>query len=130
MNRYFQEVLDAHELISIWLGSIDTPSTVCDSLLARFSSAFTMVTPAGHLLDYPALAAFFRQQAGAKLGLQIKIEAMQLIAEDPSGATVSYCEWQKLPNQQPTRRFSTVVFQLLEDQQIIWRHLHETALAE
>ncbi|SUE06443.1 Uncharacterized protein conserved in bacteria [Pantoea agglomerans] len=45
MNRYFKEVLDAHELIRNWLCNIEAHDEVCEELLARFSPAYSMVTP-------------------------------------------------------------------------------------
>lgn len=128
MNRYFQEVLDAHELIRRWLGDANTPAGVCDNLLARFSPAYSMVTPGGGQLDYTSLTSFFRTQYGAKAGLNIDIENMQLIAESAAGATVTYQERRQLPGHDATLRFSTVVFESGTDNQVIWRHLHETAL--
>ncbi|RLZ07878.1 DUF4440 domain-containing protein [Acinetobacter sp. 2JN-4] len=128
MNRYFQEVLDAHVLIRRWLGDVSIPYEVCEDLLARFSPAFSMVTPNGDQLNYKSLTAFFHTQCGAKSGLEIEIDNMQLIAESATGATVTYQEKQKLLGGAPTLRFSTVVFELGKDSQVIWRHLHETAL--
>jgi len=130
MNRYFQEVFDAHQLIRHWLGDATSPQEVCDTLLARFSSAFTMVTPGGEQLDYTSLCAFFRTQRGAKAGLEIAIENMQIVAESATGATVTYQERQQIPGQDATLRFSTVVFTQGENGQVIWRHLHETWLVK
>ncbi|MHC5178435.1 DUF4440 domain-containing protein [Serratia rhizosphaerae] len=128
MNRYFQEVLDAHTLIRRWLGDGDSPVAMCDDLLARFSPDYSMVTPGGALLDFPSLTTFFRAQCGARPGLEIEIDNMQLIAESAAGATVTYQERQQLPGQEATLRFSTVVFELGADNQVVWRHLHETML--
>ncbi|MCR4457330.1 MULTISPECIES: DUF4440 domain-containing protein [unclassified Pseudescherichia] len=128
MNRYFQEVVDAHALISHWLGDETAAIEVCEALLARFSPAYSMVTPGGAMLDFTALNAFFRAQRGAKRGLRIDIENMQLVAESTGGATVTYQERQQLPGQNATLRFSTVVFVSEPDGTVRWRHLHETAL--
>jgi len=128
MNRYFQEVVDAHALISYWLGDETAAIEVCEALLARFSPAYSMVTPGGAMLDFTALNAFFRAQRGAKRGLRIDIENMQLVAESTGGATVTYQERQQLPGQNATLRFSTVVFVSEPDGTVRWRHLHETAL--
>ncbi|MDC9595088.1 DUF4440 domain-containing protein [Xenorhabdus sp. IM139775] len=130
MNRYFQEVLDAHELIRCWLGDSSTHPDVCENLLARFSPAYSMVTPSGALLDYTTLNTFFRTQCGAKAGLQIEIEYMQVIAESDKGATVTYQECQIIPEQSSTLRFSTVVFELDHEGRVIWRHLHETSMPQ
>ncbi len=128
MNRYFQEVLDAHELIRCWLGDEAASADVCETLLARFSPAYSMVTPGGAMLDFTTLASFFRAQRGAKKGLHIDIENMQLVAESAGGATVTYQERQQLPGQNATLRFSTVVFESEPDDTVRWRHLHETFL--
>ncbi|MGB7997277.1 MAG: DUF4440 domain-containing protein [Photobacterium halotolerans] len=128
MNRYFQEVLDAHVLIRRWLGDASSPIEVCEDLLARFSPAYSMVTPGGDQLDYTSLTSFFRTQRGVKPGLEIEIDNIQLIANGAAGATVTYQEKQQLPGLDATLRFSTVVFELGMDNQVVWRHLHETAL--
>lgn len=75
------------------------------------------------LADY-----IFPRPAGARPGLEIEIDNMQLIAESAAGATVTYQERQQLPGQEATLRFSTVVFELGADNQVVWRHLHETML--
>lgn len=128
MNRYFQEVVDAHELIRHWLSDETAPDEICETLLARFSPAYSMVTPGGAMLDFTALASFFRTQRGARKGLHIDIENMQLVAESAGGATVTYQERQHLPGQNATLRFSTVVFESDPEGAIHWRHLHETSL--
>lgn len=129
MNRYFKEVLDAHELIRDWLGDPDAQVEICDDLLSRFSPAWSMVTASGALLDFPALDRFFRTQRGARQGLSIDIEEMQIVAENENGATLIYKERQHIPGENTTCRFSTVVFEIDPDGKIIWRHLHETMLA-
>ena len=130
MNRYFKEVLYAHELIRNWLGNKDAHDDVCEGLLARFSPEYSMVTPGGALLDFPALSAFFRTQRGARPGLDIDICNMQIVAESERNATVVYKEMQQLPGQSATLRFSTVVFEVNDAGQIMWRHLHETSLSK
>lgn len=128
MNPYFQEVLDAHDLIAEWLGNPQAEGEICDRLLARFSPDYSMVTLQGGQLNLSALTDFFRTQRGARPELKIEIAEMSLIAESPTGATVSYQERQQQPENNSTLRFSTVVFEKRDGGQIIWRHLQETAL--
>lgn len=56
MNPYKEEIIHAHAAIENWLskgmGSLE-------ALIARFAVDFTMITPGGICLDYPALGAFF-----------------------------------------------------------------------
>ncbi|QCA06303.1 DUF4440 domain-containing protein [Pantoea vagans] len=130
MNLFMKEVLDTHELIKEWLGNETAKDEVCEDLLARFSPAYSMVTTGGGLLDFTTLNSFFRTQRGARPGLAIEISDMRVIAECDTGATVVYKELQQLPDQSPTLRFSTVVFESKPNGKIIWRHLQETALPQ
>ncbi|MGL5585888.1 MAG: DUF4440 domain-containing protein [Plesiomonas sp.] len=128
MNRYFQEVLDAHVLIGRWLGDTNTPQEICEQLLTRFSQNYTMVTPYGQQLDNTALNTFFRTQRGTKAGLEISIENMQLVTQSETGAIVTYQERQQRSGHNVSLRYSTAVFELDKAGNISWRHLHETAL--
>ncbi|EOY8911315.1 DUF4440 domain-containing protein [Salmonella enterica subsp. enterica serovar Montevideo] len=65
MNPYKDEIIHAHAAIESWLskgiGSLE-------ALIARFAADFTMITPGGVCLDYPALGAFFQAQRGCRPG--------------------------------------------------------------
>lgn len=128
MNRYFKEVMDAHELIRNWLGNSAADDGVCEKLLARFSPAYSMMTMGGVLLNFNQLNSFFRTQGGARPGLNIEITDLQIVAESEGGAIVTYKERQEIFAQAATLRFSTVVFELNQDGSVIWRHLHETSM--
>jgi len=52
---------------------------------------------------------------------------MQIVAESEQGAIVVYKALQRLPGQQNTLRF---VFELHQNGDVIWRHLHENALSQ
>ncbi|MCE0846519.1 DUF4440 domain-containing protein [Buttiauxella sp. A2-C1_F] len=123
MNRYIQEVIEAHVAIENWLGKGEGD---VQALLARFSPVFTMVTPGGKTLNFDTLSAFFQAQPAAKPGLKISLEEITVIAEWPAGAVVSYSEWQSLPGQEKTLRYSTVAFSKT-DSALLWLRLHETA---
>jgi len=127
MNRFVKEVFDAHELIQRWFSDATAPQSVCDELLARFSPAYSMVTLTGKQLDYPTLCGFFAAQRGAKTGLQIEVEHPVLVAESAEHGVVTYRERQQLPGETATLRYSTVVFEVDGQGQVLWRHLHETA---
>ncbi|WP_343463102.1 DUF4440 domain-containing protein [Pantoea sp.] len=127
MNRYLQEVRDAHVLIQRWLGDVNADDALGDALLARFSASFSMVTPHGALLDVNALRSFFRAQRGARPDLQITIAEARVLTQHAHGATVFYQEWQQLPGQPAMPRFSTAVLTCDDAGEILWQHLHETA---
>lgn len=124
MNPYKDEIIHAHAAIESWLskgmGSMD-------ALIARFAADFTMITPGGVCLDYPALGAFFQAQRGGRPGLVIVVEHIDPVAEWPEGAALRYRERQQLPGQAETVRWSTVILKR-ERGRIVWRHLHETTV--
>lgn len=123
MNRYIQEVIEAHVAIENWLGKGEGD---VQALLARFSPVFTMVTPGCKTLTFDSLSAFFQAQRGAKPGLKISLDEITVIAEWPGGAVVSYSEWQSLPGQENTLRHSTVIFSNAGSD-LLWLRLHETS---
>lgn len=122
MNLYKEEIIHAHAAIENWLskgmGSLEV-------LIPRFAADFTMITPGGVCLDYPALGAFFQAQRACRPGLVIMVEHIDLVAEWPEGAALRYRERQQLPGQTETVRWSTVILKR-ERGRIVWRHLHET----
>ncbi|EAX8226185.1 DUF4440 domain-containing protein [Salmonella enterica] len=124
MNPYKEEIIHAHAAIENWLskgmGSLE-------ALIARFAVDFTMITPGGICLDYPALGAFFQAQRGCRPGLVIVVEHIDLVVEWPEGAALRYRERQQLPGQAETVRWSTVILKR-ERERIVWRHLHETTV--
>lgn len=124
MNPYKDEIIHAHAAIENWLskgmGSLE-------ALIARFAADFTMITPGGVCLDYPALGAFFQAQRACCPGLVIVVEHIDFVAEWPEGAALRYRERQQLPGQAETVRWSTVILKR-ERGRIVWRHLHETTV--
>ena len=128
-NTYFDDVLATHVLIRKWLGGEAVSAQDCDALLARFSPAFTMISPAGKQLDHAGLTAFFRAAGGSRPGLQMHISDLVLIQENAAGASVSYREYQSLPGGESTQRLSTVVYETTPAGTLLWRHLHETWVA-
>ncbi|ANF76987.1 DUF4440 domain-containing protein [Salmonella enterica] len=122
MNPYKDEIIHAHAAIENWLSK---GMGNLEALIARFAADFTMITPGGVCLDYPALGAFFQAQRACRLGLVIVVEHIDLVAEWPEGAALRYRERQQLPGQAETVRWSTVILKR-ERGRIVWRHLHET----
>ena len=96
MNIYTTEIIDAHIAIEAWLGRGEGD---CAALMARFSDAFTMITPGGATLDKPALVNFFQAQRAARTGLSIRVDDVELLAEWESGAVLRY----RLSMQSPHR---------------------------
>ncbi|KMV66945.1 hypothetical protein AI29_15930 [bacteria symbiont BFo2 of Frankliniella occidentalis] len=127
MNRYFQEVIDAHHLISDVLGKQDASGDKRSQLLSRFDHGFIMIAPTGAIFDHQQLVDFFEQQQGSRPGLKITLFDFILIAEDEKNAIIAYKERQDFPDKPSTLRYSTLVFSH-EQGRLQWRHLHETFL--
>ncbi|MCQ7718981.1 DUF4440 domain-containing protein, partial [Salmonella enterica] len=89
MNPYKDEIIHAHAAIENWLSK---GMGNLEALIARFAADFTMITPGGVCLDYPALGAFFQAQRACRLGLVIVVEHIDLVAEWPEGAALRYRE--------------------------------------
>ena len=119
MNRYIAEVIATHVAIENWLNQGEGSA---DALMRRFSPDFTMIPINGMRMDHQAVSAFFHGARASRPGLKI------VLAEWRDGAAVSYREIHALPSKAETARWSTVLFRLQEEK-IIWRHLHETAIA-
>jgi len=123
MNRYIQEVLDAHVVIENWLsqgeGSIE-------ALMLRFSADFTMIPTNGIRMSHQVVSAFFKCACARRPGLKIVVDSAALLAEWQDGAAVEYCETPCQPGKEKSVRWSTVIFRQ-QEKKVIWQHLHETA---
>jgi hypothetical protein len=124
-SEYFEEVIQAHEAIERWF-AVEENEAALESLLTRFSSEFSMVTPLARVLDLEALSALFRMAGGKKTGFKIELSELCGIALHERGATVSYREQQTDASGLNTDRRSTVVFEKNKSGRVIWRHLQET----
>lgn len=99
-----------------------------EALLHRFSPEFSMIPINGMRMDHQSVSAFFREARASRPGLKIVIDNAAILAEWHDGAAVLYREIHALPGKADTARWSTVLFRQQEEK-ILWRHLHETALA-
>lgn len=125
MNRYIAEVIAAHVAIENWLNQGEGSA---EALICLFSPDFTMIPINGTRMDHQAVSAFFLGARASRPGLKIVVDSAAILAEWRDGAAVSYRETHALPGKAETARWSTVLFRLQEEK-IIWRHLHETAIA-
>ncbi|MCF9000173.1 nuclear transport factor 2 family protein [Acinetobacter nectaris] len=127
MNIYFQEIVDAHQLIMQILSTPHRSEENYRQLIARFSDQFSMITTTGVLLDYEKIKSFINTQFGSKQGLKIDILDMKIVSENENYIIVLYQEKQQIADGDPNFRFSTVIFKQVNNQ-IIWEYLHETLI--
>lgn len=122
MNRYINEVIDAHVAIETWLSRGEGEP---ESLLDRFSREYTMIALSGAKLDFATLSHFFTQQRASRPGLKIVVDQISILDEWDTGAVLLYREKQSRPDHEATTRWSTVVLRQQEGK-LRWLHLHET----
>ena len=125
---YFDLVSETHVEIEGWFSGLEPG--VLPMLLGRFSPEFSMITPGGKVLDADGVEALFEQLRGARPGLNISLSEFTGIAHYAGGAVVSYRELQEEHNGNRTDRRATVVFEKAADGKVLWRHLHETFIAD
>jgi hypothetical protein len=94
---------------------------------------FSMVTPAGEILDRDAVLQFVREgyatvDAAAPLRIEIRNVVDRVVSGDE--ALVTYEEWQFAGDRLQSRRTSTAFFipAPATPAGVVWRHLHETAV--
>ena len=108
-----------------------------DAKFARFTAAlhpdFSMVTPAGEILDRDTVLQVVREghasvDSTAPLRIEIRNLVNRLVSDD--GAIVTYEEWQFTGDRLQNRRTSTAFFirSPAAPAGVVWRHLHETAV--
>ncbi|MBB1624206.1 hypothetical protein [Achromobacter sp. UMC71] len=122
-------VHDAHALIEQWIGQADLPPDTLPRLLAHFSDDFSMVPPDGQRLPDGALPGLFARVAGSRPGLRIGIDELAVRHTDAGSAVLTYREshaW----NGGATVRRATAGFVAAADGRPLWRHLHETWVAD
>ncbi|MFP3517381.1 DUF4440 domain-containing protein [Pseudomonas sp. SIMBA_077] len=127
-SSYFDLVSETHSEIEGWLSGL-TPG-VLPTLLARFSPKFSMVTCTGKVLNADGVEGLFEQLRGTRPGLTITLSEFQGVALHAEGAVVSYRELQEEHNGNRTDRRATVVFERNAKGVVVWRHLHETFVAD
>jgi hypothetical protein len=131
MNKhYFETITDTIAQIQHWLNGSHSSATELHALQSRFTPDFSMTTTQGVRLDYAGLATFFQAAAGSKPGLVLEVRDLTLLQESQTGAVVSFCEVQTLPNGSSDRRYSTALLQSGKNKQLHWRYLQETSCLE
>ena len=126
-SPYFDRVEETLAEIENWFSGL---SSVLPTLLARFSDEFSMITPSAKVLDLDGMEELFEQLRGTRPGLVITLSELKGIALYNEGAVISYRELQEVDNTLLNDRRATVVFEKDASGKVLWRHLHETFIAD
>ena len=128
--NYEREVIELHDFFVNWLqGKLSETPAAFERVQAVLSSDFLLITPDGKITDGETLLAGIRAAHGARPGLRMWIEAVQLRQQIDNLLIVTYQEWQA-ENDNTTARISTAVFQVdaSTPHGLRWLHVHETWL--
>lgn len=121
------EIHALHVLIEDWFNA-RIPVSALDTLMACFADDFCMVGVAGQRLDRDAVQALFAGSHGARPGLVIAIESLQVTALPTPLALLRYREGQGVGSAAMRWRESLAVLRL-EHGCWRWLALHETPCA-
>jgi len=126
------EIRELHEFFQDWfLGRLPAGDESFQRFARAMDPAFTMITPAGALVDLADLTARLRQAHGSRAdsGFTIRVRPVSVLKLDDGLALAVYEEWQSGPEGESAWTSSAL---LRRDKTapggIRWLHVHETYL--
>jgi hypothetical protein len=127
------EVVALHDFFTCWFtGALPrTDSDFAKGLGDHLHPAFEMVQPSGEIFDHDGTLSGLRQAWGVNPDFRIEIRDVRILGVWPGLVMAEYVEAQfGARNSVPSDnlRRSTALFERQGDR-LLWRHLHETALA-
>lgn len=117
------EIHHLHDKLQAWFRA-DMGADALDDLMAHFCADFSMVGIAGRRLDRPAVQALFAGGHGARPGLQISIDATQVVDAPSPLAVLRYREGHAVGEGETAWRESLAVLRQ-EGGRWRWLALHE-----
>ena len=126
------EIERLHVFFVGWFRGTLAPEAYDTDFLDHVHPEFEYVMPAGRLLTRTETAESMRGAHGTNPDFDIEIRSPRLLGAFPEARLIhaTYDEWQTgAKNSTPpdNLRRSTVLFQV-ENDRLLWRHIHETAL--
>lgn len=116
-----------HDKLQAWFRA-DVDTDALEDLMAHFSADFSMVGIAGRRMDRKAVQALFEGGHGARRGLLISIEAVQVVDAPSPLAVLRYREGHSVDGGAPAWRESLAVLRQ-EQGRWCWLALHEVTAA-
>lgn len=116
-----------HDKLQAWFRA-DVDTDALEDLMAHFSADFSMVGIAGRRMDRKAVQALFEGGHGARRGLLISIEAVQVVDVPSPLAVLRYREGHSVDGGAPAWRESLAVLRQ-EQGRWCWLALHEVTAA-
>ncbi|MCE1117411.1 MULTISPECIES: DUF4440 domain-containing protein [Pseudomonas] len=125
--RAEHSIQHVHELIQmVFSRPVTETQAVFGGLMAVFAEDFSMVSPTGTLFDRQQVEQLFKRLAGARPGLEIEIEEVQVAWRAGVNVAMRYKEVQRLQGVTQAR-WALAILECSE-RGVVWRCLHETAV--
>ncbi|MCU7240155.1 DUF4440 domain-containing protein [Pseudomonas peradeniyensis] len=117
-----------HELIQmVFTRPAAETHSVLGGLMAVFADDFSMVGTTGTLVSRPQVEQLFKGAAGTRPGLQITISDVQRVWQVGLNVAMRYKETHR--SQGMTQARWSLALLECSDRGVVWRCLHETAIA-
>lgn len=127
--RAKRSIHHVHELIHmVFTRPASETQAVLGGLMAVFAEDFSMVGTQGKVLGRQHVEQLFRGAAGARPGLEIVLSEVQVVWQAAATVAVRYKETHRLEGVE-TARWSLAILECA-GQGVVWRYLHETAIAQ
>ncbi len=133
LGEVHAEVVALHDFFTAWFnGTVDRTDAIFNHGLGdHLHSDFEMVQPSGVVFDLDGTLGGLRQAWGVNPDFRIEIRDVRILGEWPGLVLAEYVEAQfgarnTIPSDNLRR--STALFER-KGGRLLWRHLHETALA-
>ncbi|MEM7424215.1 MAG: hypothetical protein AAF334_10870 [Pseudomonadota bacterium] len=130
MSDAVEEIIRLHDFISGWFRGEIEPGEFDAGFGDALHPSFENIQPSGAVLTRSDLLEPILAAHGRNSDFRIIIEEPRVLATWPTLILATYVEFQTgARNSAPeNRRRSTVLFE--QQDRLVWRHLHETALPE
>ncbi|QXI40337.1 DUF4440 domain-containing protein [Pseudomonas xantholysinigenes] len=126
--RAERSIHHVHELIHlVFTRPAAETQAVLGGLMAMFAEDFSMVGMAGKVLERQQVEQLFKAAAGARPGLEILVDEVQVAWQAGAHVALRYRETHRVEGLQ-TRRWSLAIVECTATG-VLWRCLHETPIA-
>ncbi|BCJ06400.1 DUF4440 domain-containing protein [Mitsuaria sp. RG] len=126
--RAERSIHHVHELIQmVFTRPVAESQSVLGGLMAVFADDFSMVATTGTQVTRQQVEQLFKGAAGTRPGLQITVSDVQVVWQAGLNVAVRYKETHRLQGMAQAR-WSLALLEC-GDRGVVWRCLHETAIA-
>lgn len=129
MEPFAQEIADLHQFFQDYFSG-ELEADAVSRFIETLGAGFTLIDSAGAITGREQIIAGIKSLHGARQGVKIWTEKHQLRQQHGNILIATYEEWQQAPDDEPTKRQATVVFQQDDSAPngLLWVYVHESGL--